>query len=87
VDRRLRLAFQGLEDRILPMGALEYNREALGIGEKGFIRTFGTWHLRRDYPRDLTEFEVRFDNEPACRDLLVPIALAGGFSVVPSSEE
>ena len=44
-------------------------------------------HLQRDYPRDLTEFEARFANEPACRDLPVPIALAGRLSVSPSPEE
>ena len=39
------------------------------------------------YPRDLTEFEARFADESACRDLLVSPALAGGLSVAPSSEE
>jgi hypothetical protein len=39
------------------------------------------------YPRDLTEFEARFANEPACLGLPVLTALARGFSLGPSSEE
>jgi hypothetical protein len=40
-----------------------------------------TKSLQRDYPRDLTEFEARLADEPACPDLPVPTALAGGFDV------
>ena len=43
--------------------------------------------LQRDYPRDLTEFEARLADEPACPDLTVPTALAGEFLVSLSSEE
>jgi hypothetical protein len=39
--------------------------------------------LQRDYPRDLTEFEGRLADEPACPDLTVPTALAGEFFGVP----
>ena len=51
------------------------------------VLCLSTKSLQRDYPRDLTEFEARFADESACRDVLVPPALAGGFSVSPSSEE
>jgi len=43
--------------------------------------------FQRDYPRDLTEFEARFANEPACPGLPVPTALARGALVSLSSEE
>ncbi len=43
--------------------------------------------LQRNYPRDLTEFEARFANEPACPGLPVPTALARGLSLTPSLEE
>ena len=36
--------------------------------------------IKFNQPPDLTEFEARFANELACRYLLVPSALAGGFS-------
>ena len=43
--------------------------------------------VRRNYPRNLNEFEARIAYEPAYRDLLVPTVLTGGFSVAPLSEE